>query len=105
MGGWVLLVAALGAVRVVAGVANGRPVLFLILLVGTTLEILAERTRTAYRLSRWRRGLKDHTIVCGYGTKGRAAATVLAPRALAEGIARKLCLAHSHLISLATGRG
>jgi voltage-gated potassium channel len=52
-------------------------VLFLILLVGTTLEILAERTRAAYRISRWRRTLKDHTIICGFGTKGRAAAAIL----------------------------
>ena len=52
-------------------------VLFLILLVGTTLEILAERTRTAYRLARWRRTLQDHTIVCGYGTKGRTAIATL----------------------------
>lgn len=52
-------------------------VLFLILLVGTTLEILAERTRFAYRLARWRRNLKDHTIVCGYGTKGRSAIRTL----------------------------
>ena len=52
-------------------------VLFLILLVGTTLEILAERTRTAYRLARWRRNLHDHTIVCGYGTKGRTAISTL----------------------------
>ena len=52
-------------------------VLFLILLVGTTLEILAERTRTAYRQTRWRRSLNDHTIVCGYGTKGRAAISTM----------------------------
>ncbi len=52
-------------------------VLFLILLVGTTLEILAERTRFAYRLARWRKNLKDHTIVCGYGTKGRSAVRTL----------------------------
>jgi voltage-gated potassium channel len=52
-------------------------VLFLILLVGTTLEVLTERTRAAYRLSRWRRTLKDHVIICGFGTKGRAAATTL----------------------------
>jgi voltage-gated potassium channel len=52
-------------------------VLFLIILVGTTLEILAERTRFAYRLARWRRDLKDHTIVCGYGTKGRSAIRTL----------------------------
>ena len=52
-------------------------ILFLILLVGTTLEILAERTRTAYRLSRWRKHLSDHTIICGFGTKGRTAAGIL----------------------------
>jgi voltage-gated potassium channel Kch len=48
-------------------------VLFLILLVGTTLEILAERSRQAYRRARWRRSLDQHTIICGYGTKGRTA--------------------------------
>lgn len=52
-------------------------ILFLILLVGTTLEILAERSRTAYRIARWRRHLKDHTIICGYGVKGRTAARTL----------------------------
>jgi voltage-gated potassium channel len=57
-------------------------VLFLILLVGTTLEILAERSREAYRLRRWRRRLKDHTIVCGYGVKGRAAVRTLIGKGL-----------------------
>jgi voltage-gated potassium channel len=52
-------------------------ILFLILLVGTTLEVLTERTRAAYRLSRWRRTLKDHVIICGFGTKGRAATATL----------------------------
>ena len=52
-------------------------ILFLILLVGTTLEILAERSRHAIRVARWRRNLRDHTIVCGYGTKGRAAVKTL----------------------------
>jgi voltage-gated potassium channel len=52
-------------------------VLFLILLVGTTLEILAERSRAAIRLARWRRTLNDHIIVCGYGTKGRTALRTL----------------------------
>lgn len=52
-------------------------ILFLIILVGTTLEILAERGRQAFRLSRWRRKLRDHTIVCGYGTKGRSAVKTL----------------------------
>jgi len=57
-------------------------VLFLILLVGTTLEILAERSREAYRLRRWRKRLKDHTIVCGYGVKGRAAVRTLRGKGL-----------------------
>jgi len=52
-------------------------VLFLILLVGTTLEFLAERTRDLYRVRRWRENLRDHVIVCGYGTKGRSAVSSL----------------------------
>jgi voltage-gated potassium channel len=52
-------------------------VLFLILLVGTTLELLAERSREVYRRTRWRKNLKDHTIICGFGTKGRSAAKTL----------------------------
>jgi voltage-gated potassium channel len=59
-------------------------ILFLILLVGTTLEILAERSRQAYRRTRWRRTLKDHVIICGYGTKGRSAARTL----LGKGVTR-----------------
>ncbi len=56
-------------------------VLFLVILVSTTLEVLAERTRTVYREKRWRTTLHDHTIVCGYGVKGRAAIeTLLRPR-------------------------
>ncbi|MEJ3747275.1 potassium channel family protein [Actinomycetes bacterium KLBMP 9797] len=52
-------------------------VLFLIILVGTTLEVLTEQYRTNARLARWRRILKDHVIVCGYGTKGRSAVAAL----------------------------
>ena len=52
-------------------------VLFLVILVSTTLEVLAERTRTVYREKLWRRTLHDHTIVCGYGVKGRAAIETL----------------------------
>ena len=52
-------------------------ILFLILLVGTTVEILAERTRRAFELRRWRARLHDHTIICGFGTKGRMALETL----------------------------
>ncbi|WDV53056.1 potassium channel family protein [Streptomyces coeruleorubidus] len=48
-------------------------VLFLIILVGTTLEALTERTREEWRLNRWRSTLRDHTVVIGFGTKGRSA--------------------------------
>ncbi|MET9888753.1 potassium channel family protein [Streptomyces sp. NPDC006465] len=48
-------------------------VLFLIILVGTTLEVLTERTREEWRLNRWRAALRDHTVVVGFGTKGRSA--------------------------------
>jgi voltage-gated potassium channel len=57
-------------------------ILFLILLVGTTLEILAQRSRDAYRRSRWRRTLNDHIIICGFGVKGRSALRTL----LAKGV-------------------
>ena len=59
-------------------------ILFLILLVGTTVEVLAEGSRAAYRRQLWRRRLQDHTIVCGYGTKGRHAIATLTARGLAQ---------------------
>ncbi|MFD8735744.1 potassium channel family protein [Streptomyces sp. NPDC059618] len=52
-------------------------VLFLIILVGTTLEVLTERTRQQVRVHRWRAHLRDHVVVVGYGTKGRHAIEAL----------------------------
>ena len=52
-------------------------ILFLIILVGTTLEVLTQRTREQLRQSRWRSNLREHTIVVGYGTKGRSAVRAL----------------------------
>jgi voltage-gated potassium channel len=52
-------------------------VIFLIILVGTTLEVLTEQYRGNLRLTRWRQKVKDHVIVCGYGTKGRSAVQAL----------------------------
>jgi voltage-gated potassium channel len=52
-------------------------ILFLIVLVGTTVEILAARTRELFEQGRWRKRLTGHTIICGYGTKGRAAVRTL----------------------------
>lgn len=48
-------------------------VLFLIVLVGTTVELLTERSRQSFRIQRWRSRVREHTVVVGYGTKGRAA--------------------------------
>lgn len=60
-------------------------VLFLIILVGTTLEVLTERTREQYRQQRWRSAVRDHTVIVGYGTKGRAAARTLVAHGVRAG--------------------
>ncbi|MCS0635262.1 potassium channel family protein [Streptomyces sp. LP05-1] len=59
-------------------------VLFLIILVGTTLEVLTERTREEWRLNRWRSTLRDHTVVIGFGTKGRSAIQTLCATGLTK---------------------
>ena len=46
---------------------------FLAVLVGTTLEVLSERSRQAWKIQRWRNRVRNHTIVIGYGTKGKRA--------------------------------
>ncbi len=48
-------------------------VMFFILLIGTTLEVLTEASRQAWRIQRWRERVRNHTVVVGYGTKGRTA--------------------------------
>ncbi|OQR60620.1 Ion channel protein [Streptomyces maremycinicus] len=52
-------------------------VVFLIILVGTTLEVLTERTRQQVRVHRWRTRINHHVVVVGYGTKGRHAVETL----------------------------
>lgn len=52
-------------------------VLFVIVLVGTTLQALTERSRTEIRLARWRKRMRGHIVVLGYGTKGRNALRAL----------------------------
>lgn len=52
-------------------------VVFLIVLIGTTLEVLTERTRDSWRITRWRSKMAAHTVVVGYGTKGRSALKTL----------------------------
>ena len=51
---------------------------FLVLLIGTTLEVLASQGREMFRVSRWRKKKMDqHVVVVGYGTKGRSAIDTL----------------------------
>ena len=48
-------------------------VIFLVLLVGTTLEVLATQSRFLFRLRNWQKDMRDHIVICGYGIKGQAA--------------------------------
>ena len=50
---------------------------FLITLVGTTVEVLTQRSRDEFRTKRWRQTVQDHTVVVGFGVKGRSAFTAL----------------------------
>jgi voltage-gated potassium channel len=56
--------------------------LFLIVLVGATIEALTERSRQEFRFARWRRHVKRHTVVVGYGMKGRSAVSALKDQGL-----------------------
>lgn len=53
-------------------------ILFLVLLVGTTIEVLATQGRRMLADARWRKNMRNHVVVVGYGTKGRTAVTTLA---------------------------
>jgi len=50
---------------------------FLVLLIGTTLEVLASQGREMFRVARWRKKMDQHVVVVGYGTKGRSAIETL----------------------------
>jgi len=57
---------------------------FLVLLIGTTIEVLAARGREGYRIARWRKNMDEHVVVIGYGTKGRSAIHTLLGNGLAK---------------------
>jgi voltage-gated potassium channel len=52
-------------------------ILFLVVLVGTTLQVLTERSRQAWKIQRWRGRVRNHTVVIGYGTKGKTAVAAI----------------------------
>ena len=56
---------------------------FLIVLIGTTVETLTAASRQALRIQRWRNTVRNHTVVVGYGTKGRTAVAAM----IGDGIA------------------
>lgn len=58
-------------------------IFFLIVLVGTTLSALTENSRQSFKIQRWRRRAQNHTVVVGYGTKGRTAVDAM----LGDGVA------------------
>ncbi|WP_307845988.1 potassium channel family protein [Actinospica durhamensis] len=81
-----------GARLVNALVITPLRVVFLIVLVGTTLEVLAEGTRRQWDQRRWRNRMQDHIVVVGYGTKGSAAVETL----LKHGVAAERIVVIDH---------
>jgi voltage-gated potassium channel len=66
-----------GARMVNAFIITPARIAFLVLLIGTTLEVLASQGREMFRVSRWRKNMGHHVVVVGYGTKGRSAVETL----------------------------
>ena len=50
---------------------------FLIVLIVTTVETLTAASRQALKIQHWRNTVRNHTVVVGYGTKGRTAVTAM----------------------------
>lgn len=73
-----------GARLISALVVTPMRILFVIILVGTTIQALTEKSRTQIRQARWRARMRGHTVVLGYGTKGRNAVRALLLRGHAK---------------------
>lgn len=48
-------------------------IMFLILVVGTTVEVLTDQSRKYLLTKRWRQRVNNHFIICGYGSTGHSA--------------------------------
>jgi voltage-gated potassium channel len=85
-------------------------VLFLIVLVGTTVETLTTASRQALKIQRWRNTVRNHTVVVGYGTKGRTAVEAMigdgvAPADIVVVDTDQLSLDRANAAGLVTMRG
>jgi voltage-gated potassium channel len=85
-------------------------ILFLVVLVGTTLQVLTERSRQAWKIQRWRSRVRNHTVVIGYGTKGKTAvAAMCGDEAASKDIVvvdtEQAALDHAEAADLVTVRG
>jgi voltage-gated potassium channel len=83
---------------------------FLVVLVGTTVEVLAERSRQALKIQRWRGRVRNHIVVVGYGTKGKTAISAMLEGDVAPGDivvvdTDKAALDHAEAAGLVTVHG
>ena len=80
--------------------------LFLIVLVGTTVEVLTQRSRDEFRTNRWRQRVQDQTVVVGFGVIGRSAVQAIldqgTPAAQIVGLLLQYQTARTSLSSLDT---
>jgi voltage-gated potassium channel len=83
---------------------------FLVLLIGTTLEVLASQGRELIRVARWRKNMGHHVVVIGYGTKGRSAVETLVGNGrkredivIVDPSATALAEAHADQLAVVTG--
>lgn len=59
-------------------------ILFLILVVGTTVEVLTDQSRMLIATRRWRKRVRNHYLICGFGSTGQAAAADLMARGISK---------------------
>jgi voltage-gated potassium channel len=59
---------------------------FLVVLVGTTMEVLTDQTRQAFAARRWRKNVHDHYVICGYGSTGASAVRALRAQGIDPGL-------------------
>ncbi len=57
-------------------------ILFLILVVGTTVEVLTDQSRRLIITRRWRQYVRNHVVICGFGATGSSAARELLSRGI-----------------------